>query len=131
MSQSNKLLSTGIIVAIAVVLTALVTYAVVSENTEPAAAPEQTTTEQQPASNPPAETEESTQTTPDASSDAISMEDAERIAVERFGGTVTESKQDTHNDQPTWEIEMTGTSEGKIEVDVHRQTGEIIAWERD
>lgn len=69
--------------------------------------------------------------TPSENQDDISMADARSIATERFGGTITEIKQDTHNDQPTWEIEMTDTSEGKIEVDVHRQTGEIIAWERD
>lgn len=63
--------------------------------------------------------------------DAISIEQAIQIARDRFGGTVKSAEMDDHKGEPTWEIELRGTSRGDIEVEISRRTGEIVKVEDD
>ncbi|BCJ64437.1 PepSY domain-containing protein [Polymorphospora rubra] len=66
-----------------------------------------------------------------AATDAVSAERAKEIALaEVGGGTVEEVERDRENGRPVWEVEIDqGTIE--YEVDVDRQTGEVVKVERD
>ena len=62
---------------------------------------------------------------------AVSREDAGRIAQEAFGGVIDDIDANSHNGRPTWEVELDNSREGDIEVDIDRETGEILHWEND
>lgn len=57
----------------------------------------------------------------------LTQEEAEMVATTQYGGTVVSVESDDHNGEPTWNIELAGTSQGDIEVDVSKATGEIVA----
>ena len=57
----------------------------------------------------------------------ITQEEAEMAATTEYGGTVVSIESDDHNGEPTWNVELAGTSQGDIEVDVSKATGEIVA----
>lgn len=63
--------------------------------------------------------------------DAVSIEQAIRIARDRHGGTVTSAGMDDHKGEPTWEVGLRGTPRGDIEVEVSRRTGEIVKVQDD
>ncbi len=61
----------------------------------------------------------------------ITADEAERIALDEFGGTVKETESDHYRGEPAWEVEIYDSREGRIEVKVHKQSGEILHWEKD
>ena len=40
-------------------------------------------------------------------------------------------ERDTAQGQPSWEVEIADSSQGRIEVDVTQQTGAVLSMERD
>lgn len=66
-----------------------------------------------------------------AASEPISRERAGQIATQRYGGRVLDVEEDHENGVPTWEVEITDSREGRIEVEVARETGEIVKMEHD
>lgn len=89
-----------------------------TDNTVPDVDPEITQPEQ-----PTTPTDEGT----DDGMTEITETDAEVIATTEYGGTVVSVESDSHNGEPTWSVELAGTSQGDIEVDVSKATGEIVA----
>lgn len=61
----------------------------------------------------------------------VGPEQAGRIATDRFGGQVINVEPDHARGAPSWEVEVRDSSQGRIEVDVSRGTGEIVELERD
>lgn len=57
----------------------------------------------------------------------ITQQDAEMVATTEYGGTVVGVESDDHNGEPTWKVELAGTSNGDIEVEVSKESGDIIA----
>ncbi len=98
--------------------------------TEPAdVTPE--TTESQEAVTPDAP-ESTTPETPAADPDAkFTFDEAAKVATDKYGGTVKSVESDTHDGEPTWEVELEDSSEGRIEVNVSKATGEIVSVEQD
>ena len=64
-------------------------------------------------------------------SGSVARERAERIATDRYGGRVLNVEADSRDGEPTWEVEIAGSREGRIEVDVSQVTGAIVEMERD
>ncbi|WP_086850694.1 PepSY domain-containing protein [Amycolatopsis kentuckyensis] len=62
---------------------------------------------------------------------AVDQAEAERIATRKYGGHSLGVEQDTAQGQPSWEVEIADSGEGRIEVDVARQTGAILTMEHD
>lgn len=61
----------------------------------------------------------------------ISKSEAEKIATDKYGGTVKETEGDDYKGSPVWEVEINDSSQGRIEVKVDKKTGEILDVERD
>lgn len=70
----------------------------------------------------PAPTDPATQ----PSAGETTRDQAVQIAVGKYGGSVVDVEADSHHGTPTWEVELTNTSIGRIEVHVSRATGEIL-----
>lgn len=131
MVQTSRNRIVGVVVAVvAVLLIGGIAYALTRDNNTTDDTTNRTNTTQQESSNQEQQNniDDSTQPAP---SDEISRAEAERIALDEFGGTIDDIDDDSHNNRPTWEIEIKGSREGDIEVEVDRQTGEILHWERD
>lgn len=62
---------------------------------------------------------------------AITKEKAEQIAIDKFGGSAKETESDSYQGQPAWEVELSDSKHGRIEVKVDKQTGEILHYEQD
>lgn len=59
------------------------------------------------------------------------MDQAAKIATNKYGGTVTSVEDDKHKGEPVWEVEITDSTEGRIEVKVGKSTGDIVHREQD
>ena len=66
-----------------------------------------------------------------ASSHAVDQAGAARIAIQKYGGHSLGVEQDTAQGQPSWEVELAESDQGRIEVDVAQRTGAILTAERD
>lgn len=64
-------------------------------------------------------------------SSSITKSDAEKIATDKFGGTVKETEDDTYNGTPAWEVEIRDSQQGRIEVKVDKVTGAILSTEKN
>jgi uncharacterized membrane protein YkoI len=62
---------------------------------------------------------------------AVGQTEAARIATQKYGGNSLGVEQDTAQGQPSWEVEIANSGEGRIEVDVAQQTGAILTMEHD
>ncbi|WP_370969789.1 PepSY domain-containing protein [Amycolatopsis sp. cg9] len=69
--------------------------------------------------------------TPPATSHAVDQAQAARIATDKYGGRSLGVEQDTAQGQPSWEVEIADSNQGRIEVDVAQQTGAVLTMERD
>ncbi|MEV0734054.1 PepSY domain-containing protein [Polymorphospora sp. NPDC050346] len=79
----------------------------------------------------PAPTQSSPTGGPASGGDAISAERAKEIALARTGGgTVEEVDRDREHGRPVWEVEIY-KGQVEYEVDVDRETGEIVKFEQD
>lgn len=67
----------------------------------------------------------------DAPGTETTMENAGRIATDKYGGTITSVEDDDHKGEPAWEVELRGSTEGSLEVKVSKATGEILDVEQD
>ena len=61
----------------------------------------------------------------------ITEEDAEMVATAEYGGTVVGVESDDHNGEATWKVELAGSSQGDIEVEVSKASGEIVAVDEE
>ncbi|WP_284743417.1 PepSY domain-containing protein [Amycolatopsis sp. RTGN1] len=69
--------------------------------------------------------------TPPAASHAVDQAEAARVATQKYGGHSLGVEQDTAQGRPSWEVEIDGSDQGRIEVDVAQATGAILTIERD
>ncbi|HEY8455766.1 MAG TPA: PepSY domain-containing protein [Actinopolymorphaceae bacterium] len=53
------------------------------------------------------------------------------MVTDTYGGRVINVEEDTHQGKPTWEVEATAGSCGRIEVDVDKATGRIVSFETE
>lgn len=61
---------------------------------------------------------------------AVGADQAGQIVVDRFGGQIKSVESDSENGQPTWEVELEASPQyGRIELDVAKSSGEVIACE--
>lgn len=67
----------------------------------------------------------------DAPQDGVGMEEAARIATEKYGGTASSIEDDSYKGEPAWEVEIKDSNEGRIEVKVSKATGDILDVEKD
>lgn len=65
------------------------------------------------------------------STKGISIGEAEKIAIDKYGGTVKEIESDHYRGREAWEVEIRDSSQGRIEVKVDKETGEILDMEKD
>jgi uncharacterized membrane protein YkoI len=68
---------------------------------------------------------------PTTASHAVNQAEAAQIATQQYGGRSLGVEQDTAQGQPSWEVELADSNQGRIEVDVAQQTGAILTMERD
>lgn len=61
----------------------------------------------------------------------IGKAEAGKIATGKYGGRVLEVESDHAKGQPSWEVEIAGSHEGRIEVDVAKHGGRILEMEHD
>ncbi|WP_410634637.1 PepSY domain-containing protein [Amycolatopsis sp. cmx-4-83] len=62
---------------------------------------------------------------------SVDQAQAARIATDEYGGRSLGVERDTAQRQPSWEVEIADSSQGRIEVDVAQQTGAVLSMERD
>lgn len=62
--------------------------------------------------------------------DGISSTQAGNIAVQQYGGTVNNVTAITYNKTPTWEVEIDGTAQGKIKVEISQSDGTVLAMKK-
>jgi uncharacterized membrane protein YkoI len=62
---------------------------------------------------------------------AVDQTEAARIATQKYGGRSLGVEQDTAQGQPSWEVELADSNQGRIEVDVAQRTGAVLTMERD
>ena len=67
----------------------------------------------------------------EAIDEGVSMEQAGVIATDEYPGTIVSIEDDDHEGEPAWEVEINGSSEGRIEVTVSKATGQILRVEND
>lgn len=67
----------------------------------------------------------------DPNNGGLSMEQGGSIATDEYGGTITSIEGDDYKGEPAWEVELEGSSEGRIEVKVSKATGQILEVEND
>jgi uncharacterized membrane protein YkoI len=68
---------------------------------------------------------------PTTASHAVNQAEAAQIATQQYGGRSLGVEQDTAQGQPSWEVELADSNQGRIEVDVAQQTGAILTMEHD
>lgn len=61
----------------------------------------------------------------------VTKEEAEKIVLDKFGGSVKETESDHYDGKEAWEVEVRDSSKGRIEVKVEKSTGKILSWEND
>ena len=61
----------------------------------------------------------------------ISKDQAADIVKKQYGGTILNVESDSHDGSPAWEVEVSDSKEGRIEVDVDKATGKIVEMEKD
>ena len=66
-----------------------------------------------------------------AGSHAVDQAAAAQIATQKYGGHSLGVEQDTAQGQPSWEVEIADSNQGRIEVDVAQRTGAVLTMERD
>ncbi|MCR6486165.1 PepSY domain-containing protein [Amycolatopsis sp. OK19-0408] len=69
--------------------------------------------------------------TPPPQAHGVDQSQAARIATDKYGGRSLGVEQDTAQGQPSWEVEIADSSQGRIEVDVAQRTGAVLTMERD
>jgi uncharacterized membrane protein YkoI len=62
---------------------------------------------------------------------AVDQAEAARIATHQYGGHSLGVEQDTAQGQPSWEVELADSNQGRIEVDIAQSTGAILTTEQD
>ncbi|MBE1499654.1 hypothetical protein H4696_006754 [Amycolatopsis lexingtonensis] len=62
---------------------------------------------------------------------SVDQAQAARIATGKYGGRSLGVEQDTARGQPSWEVEIADSAQGRIEVDVAQRTGAVLTMERD
>lgn len=67
----------------------------------------------------------------DASYGPVTKKQAGKIVTDKYGGQVKSVEADHEKGQATWEVEVKNSRKGRIEVDVTKKTGKIVAFERD
>ena len=66
-----------------------------------------------------------------AGSHAFDQAAAAQIATQKYGGHSLGVEQDTAQGQPSWEVEIADSNQGRIEVDVAQRTGAVLTMEHD
>lgn len=61
----------------------------------------------------------------------ISKDRAGKIATDAYGGQIIGVEPDHAKDRATWEVELKNSHQGRIEVDVAKDNGDIVATEPD
>ena len=61
----------------------------------------------------------------------VSKSEAEKIALDKYGGSIKNTEDDLYHGTPTWEVEVRDSSKGRIEVKVDKTTGKILHVEGD
>ncbi|MFC4619515.1 PepSY domain-containing protein [Camelliibacillus cellulosilyticus] len=61
----------------------------------------------------------------------ISKNKAADIAIKKYGGELINVEKETEKNRPVYEVELKNSKQGRIEVDVDRETGRIIKMEKD
>lgn len=64
-------------------------------------------------------------------SDSISLDEAGKIVTDEYGGEVIGVEDDDFRGTPAWEVEVKDSDEGRIEVKVDKESGEILDMEHD
>lgn len=91
--------------------------------------PEDTSNAPQPSASQPAPPPGPTgEPAPDGS---VTREQAGQIVTDAYGGEVLDVEADTAQGQPSWEVEVRDSREGRIEVDVSQRNGEMLEMEHD
>ncbi|MFI5583393.1 PepSY domain-containing protein [Amycolatopsis sp. NPDC051758] len=68
---------------------------------------------------------------PGSAPHAVDQTEAARIATQKYGGRSLGVEQDTAQGQPSWEVELADSNQGRIEVDVAQGTSAVLTMERD
>lgn len=63
------------------------------------------------------------------SAGGVDSDEAGRIATDKYGGQVIDVESDSEKGKSTWEVEIKHSKKGRIEVDVAKDTGEIVTME--
>ena len=61
----------------------------------------------------------------------VTADEAGKIATDAYGGTVKNVESDTYSGAPVWEVEVKDSDQGRIEVKVAKDTGEILNVEHE
>lgn len=61
----------------------------------------------------------------------VSQEQAATIVTDRYGGRVLNVESDTSDGEPTWEVEVADSDQGRIEVNVAKASGDVVEFEHD
>jgi hypothetical protein len=61
----------------------------------------------------------------------ISKSKARKLATDKYGGQVISVESDHAENRATWEVEIKNSRQGRIEVDVAKDNGDIVAMEHD
>lgn len=61
----------------------------------------------------------------------IPQDQAGKIVTDQYGGQVINVEPDTAKGEPSWEVEVRDSKQGRIEVDVSQATGAVLEMEHD
>lgn len=61
----------------------------------------------------------------------VTADEAGTIATQAYGGTVKNVEADSYQGTPAWEVEIKDSDQGRIEVKVAQDTGEILDVEHE
>lgn len=61
----------------------------------------------------------------------VTKDRAGKIVTDEYGGQVINVEADHHGNEPAWEVEVRNSHQGRIEVDVSKNSGRIVEMERD
>lgn len=70
-----------------------------------------------------------TATSTTSSGSDITRDRAGQIATDKYGGDIISVENDSHNGEPTWEVELKNSDQGRIEVEVTKSSGKIVKTE--
>lgn len=65
-----------------------------------------------------------------AESAKVTKKKASRIATDKYGGKGISVEPDHQKGTATWEVEVKNSRKGRIEVDVAKTTGKIVAFQK-